>query len=76
MLGQVEVVRGRVMLAWVMRSALTCGICGALGSGAILPIAPMTQSYLFLAMAIAATVMLGAFDAYETQDPYDMPEEA
>ena len=59
---------GRVMLAWILTSASVCGVCGIFGFGTVTPIPQTVQSFLFLIMALAATVLLGAFDAYEGQD--------
>jgi hypothetical protein len=53
------------MLAWIVTSGFTCILCGDLASK--LPPATTAQSYLYLGMAIAGTICLGAFDAFETQ---------
>ncbi|HUZ66331.1 MAG TPA: hypothetical protein VMU56_01575 [Beijerinckiaceae bacterium] len=53
------------MLGWVAASGLICAIFGAFGTDSIVPLAADVQSYLLLGMALAATVLLGAFDAYE-----------
>jgi hypothetical protein len=41
----------------------------------LLPIAATAQSFLYLAMALAATVLLGAFEAYETESGVDNPDD-
>ena len=56
------------MLALILTSASVCGLCGLLGSGSVLPVPETAQSVLYLVMALAATVLFGAFDAYESQD--------
>lgn len=57
------------MVAWIAASAVVCALLGALGSGSLIPVATNVQSFLLLGMALAATVLLGAFDAYEGQAP-------
>ena len=57
------------MLSWIAASALVCAILGALGTGSLVPLPPNVQGFLLLGMALAATVLLGAFDAYESQTP-------
>lgn len=55
------------MLAWIAASAIVCVICATLGFGSFFSMTPQGQGLLLLVLAIAATVLLGAFEAYEGQ---------
>jgi hypothetical protein len=55
------------MLAWVAASAFVCVICAALGFGPFLSLSDHSQGLLLLILSIAATFLLGAFEAYDGQ---------
>ena len=57
------------MIIWMAISAIVCALCGALVADPLGLIATTGQSYLLLLMALAGTVLFGAFDAYESQGP-------
>lgn len=55
------------MAALIAASALACVLFGALGLGEWVSLPIDVQSFLLLGMAVAGTIMLGAFDAYESR---------
>jgi hypothetical protein len=57
------------MLALVALSAFVCVVSAALGFGPFLALSIQAQGLVLLVLAIAATVLLGAFEAYEGQGP-------
>lgn len=55
------------MLGWIALSALICIVCATLGFGSALSLSPGLQGVILLVLALAAMVLLGAFEAYEAQ---------
>ena len=55
------------MLRWIIALTVLCGVSATLGFGQFVPLAS-APSGLFLAIfAVSATLLIGSFEAYETQ---------
>lgn len=55
------------MLRWIAMSAVTCVGCAALGLGKVYPLASGVESFFLAMSALSGTILVGSYDAYETQ---------
>ena len=55
------------MLRWIAMSAITCVGCAALGLGKVMPLASGVESFFLAMAALSGTILVGSYDAYETQ---------
>jgi hypothetical protein len=63
------------MFTWLAWSAVFCASCFVLAMDPLGFFATTGQSFLLLLMALAGTVLFGAFDAYESEGPAAQPQE-
>ncbi len=55
------------MVRWILSLTALCVVSATLGFGKFLPLASTAQSLWLVVFAVSATLLIGAFEAYETQ---------
>lgn len=55
------------MLSWMMALAALCAASAALGFGHVTPMSGTLSGVCLAVFALSATLLIGSFEAYETQ---------
>lgn len=55
------------MLRWIVALSLLCAASAAVGFGHVVPFASTLSSLCLMVFALSATLLIGSFEAYETQ---------
>lgn len=55
------------MLRWIIALSVLCAGSAAMGFGHFVPLASTLSSLCLTVFALSATLLIGSFDAYETQ---------
>ncbi len=55
------------MLRWIFALTSLCAITATIGFGRIVPISSTTAGLCLAVFALSATLLIGSFEAYETQ---------
>ena len=63
------------MLRWIISLTFLCAISAAIGFGHFVPLASTLNSLCLMVFALSATLLIGSFEAYETQAVRVEPDE-
>lgn len=55
------------MLRWIVALASLCAVSAVIGFGHVVPLASTLSSFCLIVFALSATLLIGSFEAYETQ---------
>ena len=64
------------MLRWIFSLSALCVVSAAMGFGKIVPLASSLEGLCLAVSALSATLLIGSFEAYETQGPRFDAEDA